>query len=188
MTRHHITTRVLGSLTAAAALLAVASPPASAAIVESGTFHDEFSDTIKKFCGVRGLTVDIEGVVDGQFKVNARSPGKFDYYQEHVSVTTVFTDQATGQTATDIQPNTVGKDQSITDNGDGTLTIIVLLTGGARTYGDDGSLIASNSGQVRFRDTVDAETFELIDTELIFGSTGTNDDFCEAVLTDWGYL
>ena len=105
-----------------------------------------------------------------------------------MSVADVFTDLATGQKATDIQPNTVGKDQSITDNGDGTLTIIVLLTGGARTYGDDGSLIASNSGQVRFRDTVDADTFELIDSELVFGSTGTNDDFCEAVLTDWGYL
>jgi hypothetical protein len=105
-----------------------------------------------------------------------------------VSVTNVYTDQATGQTATDIQPNTVGKDQSITDNGDGTLTIEVLLTGGERTYGDDGDLIASNSGQVRFRDIVDAETFELIDSQLIFGSTGTNDDFCEAVLTDWGHL
>ncbi len=100
----------------------------------------------------------------------------------------VFTDQATGQTATDIQPNTVGKDQSITDNGDGTLTIVVLLTGGARTYGDDGKLIASNSGQVRFENVVDAMTFEEISSELIFGSTGTNDDFCEAVLTDWGYL
>ena len=27
-----------------------------------------------------------------------------------------------------------------------------------------------------------------ISNELIFGSTGTNEDFCEAVLTDWGYL
>jgi hypothetical protein len=188
MTRHRTITRVLGSITAAAALVAVASATASAAIIESGTFHDEYSFTIKKFCGVRGLTVDLEGVVDGQFKVNTRSSGKFDYYQEHVSVTNVYTDQATGQTATDIQPNTVGKDQSITDNGDGTLTIEVLLTGGERTYGDDGDLIASNSGQVRFRDIVDAETFELIDSQLIFGSTGTNDDFCEAVLSDWGYL
>ena len=188
MNRHRTASKALGILTSAAAVLAVATPPASAAIIESGTFRDEFSDTIRKFCGVRGLTVEFEGVVEGQFKVNARSPRKFDYYQEHVSVTTVYTDTATGQTATDIQPNTVGKDQSITDNGDGTLTIVVLLTGGARTYGDDGSLIASNSGQVRFRDTVDADTFKLLDSELIFGSTGTNDDFCEAVLTDWGYL
>lgn len=41
---------------------------------------------------------------------------------------------------------------------------------------------------MRFQDVIDAETFEEISSELIFGSTGTNDDFCEAVLTDWGYL
>jgi len=100
----------------------------------------------------------------------------------------VFTDRATGQTATDIQPNTVGKDQSIVDNGDGTVTVIQLLTGGERTYGDAGNLIAKNSGQVRFEIVFDAETGEELSFELIFGSTGTNDDFCEAVLTDWGYL
>ena len=188
MTTHRSVHALLGTLTTTAALVALVAPPASARIVESGTFHDEFSDTIKKFCGVRGLTVDVEGVVDGKFTVNSRGGGKFDYYQEHVSVTSVYTDQVTGQTATDVQPNTVGKDQAITDNGDGTLTIEVLLTGGARTYGNDGDLIASNSGQVRFLDTVDAKTFKLIDSELVFGSTGTNDDFCEAILTDWGYL
>ncbi len=101
---------------------------------------------------------------------------------------TVLTNLATGRAATDIQPSTLGKDQSVTDNGDGTLTIVFLGTGGARLYGDDGRLIAKNSGQVRFEIVVDAETFEEISRELIFGSTGTNDDFCEAVLTDWGYL
>ena len=120
--------------------------------------------------------------------MNTRGPGSFAYYLENVRVVNVFTDQATGQTATDIQPGTISKDLKITDNDDGTLTVITLLTGGARTYGDDGRLIARNSGQVRFKLIVDAETFDVISEELIFGSTGTNDDFCEAVLTDWGYI
>lgn len=160
--------------------------PASARIVESGTFHDEFSGTIENFCDA-GIDVSFEATVDGRFRVNSRGPGGFDYYHENVRVVNVYTDVATGQTATDIQPGTVGKDQSITENPDGTLTIVVLFTGGARTYGDDGKLIAKNSGQVRFENVIDAETGEEISSELIFGSTGTNDDFCEAVLADWGY-
>ena len=178
---------ILGALAVASSLALIVSSPASARIVERGSFHDEFGDTDDNFCDA-GLAVDFQATVDGRYQVNERKPGTLGYYLEHVSVVNVFTDLATGQTATDIQPNTVGKDQTITDNGDGTLTIVVLLTGGARTYGDDGSLIARNSGQVRFENVVDAETFEEISSELIFGSTGTNDDFCEAVLTDWGYL
>jgi hypothetical protein len=70
----------------------------------------------------------------------------------------------------------------------GTLTIVALLTGGERTYGNDGKLIASNSGQVRFGIVYDYVHEVELSNELIFGSTGTNDDFCEAILTDWGYL
>ena len=178
---------ILGTLVVAGSLVMTVGPAASAKIVERGTFHDEFSDTDENFCDA-GLAVDFHATVDGRFQVNTRKPGTVPYYLENVRVVNVFTDQASGQTATDIQPNTLGKDQSIVDNGDGTLTIVVLLTGGARTYGDDGKLIASNSGQVRFENVVDVTTFEEISSELIFGSTGTNDDFCEAVLTNWGYL
>lgn len=156
-------------------------------VVAQGSFHEEFSEADEDFCGT-GLAVVFEVVVDGRYQVKTRGRDGVGYYMDHVRVVSVLTDQATGQTATDIQPNTLGKDLKITDNGDGTLAIIVLLTGGARLYGDDGRLIAKNSGQVRFRDVVDAETFEPIPSELIFGSTGTNDDFCTAVLTDWGYL
>jgi hypothetical protein len=64
----------------------------------------------------------------------------------------------------------------------------VLVTSVERTYGHDGNLIAKDSGQVRFEIVHDYEVDEEISRELIFGSTGTNDDLCEAVLTDWGYL
>ena len=179
---------LVGALVVASSLMLVLAAPASARIVERGEFHDEFSDTDENFCDA-GLVVDFHATVDGRYQVNTRGPAdSVGYYLEHVTVVNVFTDVATGQTATDIQPNTVGKDLTITDNGDGTLTIVVLLTGGARTYGPDGALIARNSGQVRFRNVVDAETFQEISSELIFGSTGTNDDFCEAVLGAWGYL
>ena len=47
------------------------------------------------------------------------------------------------------------KDQRVTDNGDGTLTILVLTTGNAVLYGEDGKAIARNPGQVRFEILID---------------------------------
>ena len=186
MTTPPLLRALLGALLAGT-LVAVAGAPASAKVVERESFQDEFSFVDDDFCGA-GIAVQGEGVADVRYQVNTRGRDGEGYYLEHVRMRTVLTDLATGQTATDIQPNTLSKDQSITDNGDGTLTIVFLGTGGARLYGDDGRIIAKNSGQVRFRIVVDAETFEEISREPIFGSTGTNDDFCEAVLTDWGYL
>ena len=179
--------RALLGVLLACTLVAVAGAPASAKVVERGSFQDEFSFVDDDFCGA-GIAVQVEGVADVRYQVNTRGPDSEAYYLEHVRLRTVLTDLAAGQTATDIQPNVLTKDLSVIDNGNGTLTIVYFGTGGARVYGDDGRLIASNSGQVRFRIVVDAETSEELSRELIFGSTGTNDDFCEAVLTDWGYL
>jgi hypothetical protein len=184
MTRHRTHT-LLGTLIATAALVALVAPPASARIVERETFHDEFSGTNLDFCGT-GMSVAFAGTVDGRYQVNSRGPGGFDYFVEKTTVVNVFT-APNGMTATDIQPNTINKDLSITANSDGTVTIIALLTGGNRTLGHDGHLIARNSGQVRFQIVYDPATDTEISNELIFGSTGTNDDFCAAVLADWGY-
>ena len=57
----------------------------------------------------------------------------------------------------------------------------------ARTYGHEGKLIAKNSGQVRFEIVYDYVNDVEISNEIVFGSTGTSDDFCAAVLADWGY-
>jgi hypothetical protein len=186
MTRHRHATTLLGTLVATAALVALIAPPASARIVFREVFHDDFSFTDDNFCG-EGLVVDISGTVDGRFQLNDRGPGGLDYGVEKTTVNQMLTDQATGLSVTDIQPNTINKDLSLVDNGDGTITIIALLTGGERTYGHEGNLIASNSGQVRFRIVYDYVNDVDISFDLIFGSTGTNDDFCAAVLADWGY-
>lgn len=178
---------LLALVIAVSGLVVALGSPAAARVIEQGPIHEELSGVDDDFCGA-GLSVAFDGVIDGRYQVETRGRTDVGYYMDHVRVENVLTDQATGQTATDLQPNTLGKDLKITDNADGTVTVIVLLTGGARTYGDDGRLIAKNSGQVRFRNVVDAETFVPISSELIFGSTGTNDDFCTAVLTDWGYL
>jgi len=187
MTRHRSIHTLLGTVFATVALVALVAPPASARIVFREVFHDDFSFTDDNFCG-EGLVVDIAGTVDGHFQLNDRGPGGLDFGLEKTTVQQTLTDEATGLSVTDIQPNTINKDLSVVDNGDGTLTAIALLTGGQRTYGHAGDLIAKNSGQVRFEIVYDYVNEVEISSELVFGSTGTNDDFCEAVLTDWGYL
>jgi hypothetical protein len=186
MTRHRSIHTLLGTVFATTAMVALIAPPASARIVEKESFHDEFSFTDDNFCGA-GLAVDIVGTVDGRFQLNSRGPGGLDFGVEKTTVKQTLTDKATGLSVFDIQPNTINKDLSLVDNGDGTLTAVVLLTGGERTYGHEGKLIASNSGQVRFEIVYDYVNNVEKSRELIFGSTGTNDDFCAAVLTDWGY-
>jgi hypothetical protein len=187
MTRHRSVSTILATLAIAAGLVMTFTSPASARIIDKGPFHDEFTDTDDNFCGT-GMAVDFDVTVEGRFQVNDRGPGGLDYYLEHRSVVVVYTDQATLQTATDISPNIIDKDLSLVDNGDGTITIIELLTGGNRTLGNDGHLIAKNSGQIRLGIVYDYVNDVDLSNEVIFGSTGTNDDFCEAVLTDWGYL
>ena len=186
MTTHRSVHALLGTLTATAALVALVAPPASARIVEKKTFHEEPSGTITNFCEA-GIDVAFSATVDGRYQANSRGPGSPWFYLEKTTVVTTYT-APNGLTATDIQPNTINKDLSLVDDPvAGTLTIVALLTGGERTYGHEGKLIASNSGQVRFQIVYDYVNNKELSNELIFGSTGTNDDFCAAVLTDWGY-
>lgn len=188
MSRPRIVHTFLGTLIAATTMMTLASPPASAGIVDRGTFHDEYFGTDDDFCGA-GIAVDFAATVDGRYQANSRRPGGPVYFLEKTKVVNIYTDQATGQTATDIQPNTLNKDLSLSDDPEqGTLTIVALLTGGGRTYGNTGKLIAKNSGQIRLRIVYDYVNDVELSNELIKPSTGTNDDFCKAVLTDWGYL
>jgi len=87
--------------------------------------------------------------------------------------------------------NFVSRDLKVTDNGDGTLTIIVLSTGSAKWFGPDGELVFNEPGQIRFELLVDdngtpTDPFDDGETEfvgLVKGSTGRNDteghDSCE---------
>ena len=84
----------------------------------------------------------------------------------------------------------IEKDLRVTDNGDGTFTLVVLVTGNSTVYGMDGKAIARNPGQVRDeilidnngtpQDPSDDEFLEFI--QEIKGSTGRTDDFCAAAV------
>jgi hypothetical protein len=101
----------------------------------------------------------------------------------------VLTSVATGTSIT-IVSRFVQKDVRVTDNDDGTLTILVLATGNDVVYGPDGKAIARNPGQIRFELLVDhagtpADPFD--DEFLAFlgevkRSTGRNDELCAAAV------
>lgn len=161
--------------------------PASARLLESGTFHETFSQRVRDFCGQAGLTVRTRGVVDGKFRVVERRPGTDAYFAEHVVVRQRLTSVRTGAWVTTVE-RTMSRDLSIVRRGD-LLTITVLGTGNATVLGPDGKAIARNPGQLRWRVVIDdngtPDDFsddEEVSFEVVKGSTGRSDDFCDAVV------
>jgi hypothetical protein len=103
-----------------------------------------------------------------------------------LKITDVVTNLANGNDV--VSESTVrDMDLRVTDNGDGTLTVLVLSTGNSVLYGEDGKVIARNPGQVRFEILVDhggTLSDPSDDTNLAFlgvvkESTGRSDDYCE---------
>ena len=167
-----------------AAMLAVA---ASAEPLLKERFHDEGTFVDEDFCGA-GLTVDGTFVVDGSLLVVAHGPDGLAYFLEHLTITVVFTNRANGKTVT-LTVVRVNKDLRVTDNGDGTLTILFLATGNDVFYGPDGNAIGRDPGQIRLEFLVDhggtptdPSDDVFLAEELVKGSTGRSDDFCEAAV------
>jgi hypothetical protein len=173
---------------AAAASMALAGA-ASAKPIEHTEFHGEFTEIFEDFCDVPGLTVQFDHVDDGRFLFNPHGPDGLAYAQATLKFTNVFTNLANGNTVTEVG-NAVDKDLLVTDNGDGTLTILIMTTGNSALYGPDGKAIGRNPGQVRFEILIDdggtptdpSDDEFLEDLGLVKGSTGRTDDFCAAVL------
>jgi hypothetical protein len=85
------------------------------------------------------------------------------YYRESVRGPQVYTHLDNGGTLTEVL-TVHSMDLTVVDNGDGTLTITSLQTGGYRIHDTRGKLV-------------------LLDHGIVFGSTGRNDtqgrDFCD---------
>ena len=172
-----VTALLLGGLAVAGT-----AAPANAEVIERYSLDFSTSGVVDDFCG-SGLQPTFTYDQTGSGSAKTRGSDLL-WFHEETRVVQTFT--YNGMTVTDIQPNTLAKDLKIVDNGDGTVSITVLLTGENRLIGSDGKLLAKGDGQIRRLLTFDTATGELISEELIFGSTGTNDDFCEAILAHWG--
>jgi hypothetical protein len=171
-------------------LVAGVSSVAAARPLETGEFHEEFHDVVEDFCDVPDLTVTIDVVVDGRFsaKIHGSKPGPDElvYITDHLVVTRTFT---AGDNVIVGVDKVLNHDLKVTDNGDGTLTVLLLSTGNATIYGADGKAIGRNPGQVRTELLIahngtpgDPRDDDVISEEVVFGSTGRSDDFCTVVV------
>jgi len=173
-------------------LLALAAPfaatsPASATKAYTEDINEPFSNTFTNYCDVTGLTVVDAGTFQSRLRIQTRHDG-LAYFLEHVTVDETVTGVAS-QASVTIHTAFISKDLKVTDNHNGTLTIISLLTGPSTMYGPDGKAIARDPGQVRFRTVVtdggtpgDPSDDGFVSQELIKGSTGRSDDYCAALV------
>jgi hypothetical protein len=141
------------------------------------------------FCGVDGLNVEFAIQRVGTVHAVPHGRDGLVYFGFNLKVTEVVTNLANGNFVTSFA-TIRDKDQRVTDNGDGTLTILVLATGNAVLYGEEGEAIARNPGQIRYEllidhggtpnDPSDDEFVEFLGE--VKGSTGRSDDYCAAAV------
>jgi hypothetical protein len=153
-------------------------------------FNETTSEVVEGFCG--DLTVRIDNDASGSFLFNFHGPDGLGYGAEKLHLTTTYTNLATGKSMTEVQ-NTLSKDLKVTDNGDGTLTILVLATGSFKVFGPDGEFLFNDPGQVRFELLIDHAGTPTDPSDDVFleflgivkGSTGRSDlegvDFCDVL-------
>ena len=182
------------ALVAALAITAttLVGPSATARPIDKGHFHDVFTNDAYS-CD--GTPAQDSGDVSGNFVFNQRGSSPFPYYRESVHGTVVTTNLKTGGTFTNVFTAN-SKDQIITDNGDGTITIITFASGGSRFYDTNGKFVLKDPGEVRTAididyngtpgdpddDTVVDDSFR-----IVRASTGHSDfskrDFCADLVT-----
>ncbi len=118
---------VAGLATVAVSATAAAKP------LDRGEFRNEFDGVVEDFCEVEGLTVEFHAVVEGRFHVNTHGRDGLVYFAENTRVTNTLTNMDNGNFVREHRV-VLGKDLSVTDNGDGTLTVVQLSTGNATVY------------------------------------------------------
>jgi hypothetical protein len=178
---------VIAGLAIAGTVLAGTS--ATAQPIDKGHFHDSGTSDVYTDCG---FPAQDSFDVSGNFVFNQRGSSPFPYYRESVRGTVVTT--ANGGTYTNIFTAT-SKDQTIVDNGDGTITITTFAAGGSRFYDTDGNLVLKDPGEIRFSIDIDYmgtpgdpnDDVEVPDSfQLVRSSTGNSDfsdrDFCADLL------
>ncbi len=177
-----------GGIALGLAVVAVLAVPAAAGAkpLEHDHFHEEEHDTVVE-CG---LTLQHDRVVDGHFLFNRHGPDGLAYGGEQLRGTDTLT-LPNGHTFVQTFA-TATKDLRVTDNGDGTLTIIGQGAGNLVVSGSDSPVVLRDTGITRVEvlidnagtptDPSDDEFLEFVG--VVKESTGRNDtgEFCEDLL------
>jgi hypothetical protein len=178
----------LGVLVGTAAIALAASASAGGQLFRESIDENEIR-VEEEFCGVDGLTVRFDIRRVGTVQAVPHGSDGLVYFGFNLKVTEVVTNLGNDSFVTS-SATIRDKDLRVTDNGDGTLTVLVLATGNGTLYGPDGKAIARNPGQVRYEllidhggtpsDPSDDEVLEFLGD--VKGSTGRTDDYCAAAV------
>jgi hypothetical protein len=156
--------------------------PAAAQPLERGHFHDVSSEVDDEFCG--DLTVRIDTDLQGTFLLNAHGPDGLVYRIENFHGTVSYTNLANDLTLTEVF-NLLSRDVTFTDNGDGTATVLVLVTGGHEIYGPDGERLFVDTGPGWFELLIDSSNGEVLEFLGLVKRVGRDDlegtDFCDII-------
>ena len=166
--------------------LVVSVGPAAAAPIEHEHFSRVGSEVVDPFCG--DLRVRIDTDLRGLILISAQGPDGLSYFLQSLHGTISYTNLATGKSLTTVH-NFINKDLDVTDNGDGTLTVLGMSSGVLKSYGPDGSLLFVDSGQTRIELLIDhggtptdPADDVILDETVVRPSNGRNDtegrDFC----------
>jgi hypothetical protein len=169
----------------------LAGTSATAQPIDKGHFHDSGTSDVYTDCG---FPAQDSFDVSGNFVFNQRGSSPFPYYRESVHGTVVTTNLESHGTYTNVFTAN-SKDQTIVDNGDGTITITVFAAGGSRFYDKDGNFVLKDPGGIRFAFDIDyngtpGNPDDDVDVDgsfhLVRPSTGNSDfsdrDFCADLL------
>jgi hypothetical protein len=152
----------LAMLLAGATSATASTPPVQVHYADSyDSVLPDPGDPDGSFCG--GLTgVPLHTEIDGHVSVVQHGPDGATYFADRFRSTLTYTNPTTNLTFTVVRVRQT-KDLRITDNGDGTLTLVGLSTGSLWSYGPDGESFGVQHGR-------SFDTF-LVDT------LGTSDPF-----------
>lgn len=163
---------VLASVTLLATFLAA--QPTSAKVVEREHFSVSVTDidNVDEVCGTEYGDLAFTLAFSGSLRVVQRGPNGAEMFSLNVRHVRTWTNDA-GQGLT-VRGTLLDKDLKWIDNGDGTTTLIILLTGGWLAKKSTGGVISADPGQTRIAVTFD-ENGEVIDEQIVKDSTGRND-------------
>src|SRR5262245_58108673 len=137
--------RSLAILAGGLAALGTAAP-AGAGQFEKGHFHEAGEEVLEDFCGFDEVVHSFD--FSGSFLGVAHQPDGIVRFRDHSIGTQAFTNPETGKSYPE-QLTFNGHDKSVTDNGDGTLTIIFQGSGTDSWFDGDGERVLRVAGMFR---------------------------------------
>jgi hypothetical protein len=151
--------RTLLAALAIALVSLLAVPAADAKLVSKEHYaftesHIEQEEHGADFCPNVPFPVLFEGDTRGTLLVKTKGSGPFPYFADRFQDTAVFTNTENGKSLTQKSVSRFA-DQTIVDNGDGTITITVKGTGRNHVFGPDGTRLFVDSGQFQFDILID---------------------------------